>query len=173
MRHAKAVGMTVMMLGLPLACLAGRSNNVELAWIELESRIQGRTVALLLPDGTHIEGAVQSVESDALVLDVRKSSNRALHPKGRSRIPRGSAGTLELRERRTKWQVLGPAIGAAPGIAVCAGVAKYANNEGGMNGILSAICAAPLGLGAGVGYLAGRSADKQVTYIKVKDVSAR
>ena len=171
MRNTKSIGM-ILMLGLPLACLAARNNNMELAWSELESRIQGQTVALLLPDGTRIEGAVQSVESDALVMDVRKSSNRALHPKGRTSIPRRSAGTLELRTRRIKWQVLGPAIGAAPGIIVCAAVVKYANNEGGMNGTLSAICAVPLGLGLSAGYFGGRAEDRQVTYIKVKDVSA-
>ncbi len=170
MRKTHSIGI-ILMLGLPLACLAARNQNMELAWSDLESRIHGKTVALLLPDGTRIQGTVQSVESEALVMDVHKSSSRALHPKGRTSIPRRSAGTLELHERRTKWQVLGPAVGAVPGIALCAGVVKYANNEGGMNGALSAICAVPLGLGAGLGYLGGRAADKQVTYIKVKDVT--
>ena len=54
----------------------------------------------------------------------------------------------------------------------CAWAAAYAKNEAGMNGNLTAICVAPLGAGVGLGYLAGRSADKQVTYIKVKDAAA-
>ena len=161
----------ILMLWLPVAGFA-RVFNLELAWSELQPEIQGKTVALLLPDGVRIEGAVQAVEPDALVMDVRKTSDRGLHPKGRASVPRRSAGTLEMRGRRTKWQVIGPAIGAVPGIVACAWAAAYAKNEAGMNGPLTAICVAPLGAGVGLGYLAGRSADKQVTYIKVKDAAA-
>lgn len=161
----------ILMLWLSAGSFA-RTFNLELAWSELESKILGRTVAMLLPDGVRIEGRVRAVEQDALVMDVRKSSDRALHPKGRTSVPRRSAGALEMRGRRVLWQVVGPAIGAVPGIAVCAFVVRYANNEGGLNGPLTAICAVPLGAGVGLGYLAGRSGDKQVTYIKVKDAAA-
>lgn len=160
----------ILMMWLSVGSFA-RTFNLELAWSELESKLQGRTVALLLPDGVRIEGLVQAVEPDALVMGVRKSSDRALHPKGRTSVPRRSAGTIEMRDRRVLWQVVGPAIGAAPGIVACAVIVKYANNEGGMNGLTTAICAVPLGAGAGLGYMAGRSRDRQVTYIKVIDAA--
>ncbi len=161
----------ILMLLLPVASFA-RTFNLELAWSELESAIQGKNVAVLLPDGVRIAGLVRAVEPDALVMDVRKTSDRALHPKGRTSVPRRSAGTLEMRGRRFLWQALGPAIGAVPGIVACAWAAAYANNEGGMNEALTAICAVPLGGGVALGYMAGRSADKQVTYIKVRDAAA-
>jgi hypothetical protein len=149
-----------------------RTLNLELAWSELQPEIQGKTVALLLPDGVRIEGLVQAVEPDALIMNVRKSSDRGLHPKGRTSVPFGSAGTIEMRGRRTKWQIIGPAIGAVPGIVACSWANTYANNESGsMNGALTAICVAPLGAGVGLGYMAGRAADKQVTYIKVKNTA--
>ena len=159
----------VLLLWLPAAGLA-RERQVELAWSDLEPAIQGKKVALVLPDGVRIEGPVLAVEPDALVMDVRKSSGRALHPQGKTSVPRASAGTLEMRGRGTKWQIIGAAIGAAPGIVACAIVAKYVENEGGTNN-LTALCAVPLGAGLGLGYWAGRAADKRVTYIKVKDAA--
>ncbi|MCW5983085.1 MAG: hypothetical protein KIT09_33660, partial [Bryobacteraceae bacterium] len=54
------------------------------------------------------------MEPDELVVDVTRSSQKELHPHGKTSILSASVHTIEVRERHAKWQAIGTAIGAAP-----------------------------------------------------------
>jgi len=63
--------------------LAARKVELTLPWSELESHIGQRKIALVLPDGVHLMRKVMDITSDALVLNVMKSSDPKGHPKGK------------------------------------------------------------------------------------------
>ena len=69
-------------------------------WNELSRMIPGMTIRMILPDGAVIRGHVLEVRPDELVVDVRRTSNRRLHPKGRTAIPRSDVSAIELFLRR-------------------------------------------------------------------------
>jgi hypothetical protein len=79
--------------------------------------VTGNTVSIAMPGGAVIAGKATSVESDALVVDVQKTSDRTAYPKGVVRVPRA---TLHGFEMRTKGKV-GRAVGTPVGFVVGAG----------------------------------------------------
>ena len=53
---------------------------VELKWGELSSLIRNQKVSMVLPDATMISGEAIVVREDALVIDVKKTSNASAYP---------------------------------------------------------------------------------------------
>jgi len=76
------------------------SNQVELKWSELAPLIIGHKVKLVLPGGPEIKGLAVAVREDALVLNVKKTSDRKAYPKGQNVIPRASLSTLQLETKQ-------------------------------------------------------------------------
>lgn len=108
------------------AGFAAQEREFRLAWGDLKPLIEGQEIALTLPDSTHIQGKATAVRTDSLVVDVRKTSNTNLHPKGEAMIPRSSVFTIEAKKLRkgstiakfAGWvggSVAGSAIGGAAG----------------------------------------------------------
>ncbi|HEY2015393.1 MAG TPA: hypothetical protein VGH38_17935, partial [Bryobacteraceae bacterium] len=64
------------------------NNQVPIAWEELAALVVDRKITTTIPDGTRLEGEALAVRPEALVLDVQKSSNRKLHPKGQTEVRR-------------------------------------------------------------------------------------
>ncbi len=144
----------------------------RLQWRDLDSMIRGHRIALTLPSGIKLQGDVTSVQSDELVLDVRKTSNKHAYPKGRAVVPRPEVAALRLfrKNKGHTWRIVGTAIGAGAGIAIAAPFSAYAHNEGmDAGGIIALMVAAP----AGLGYLAGWAADRgeSVEIVIVPDVT--
>ncbi len=148
------------------ASLSARERQVNLKWGELEQVVVGRKVTMILPDAEVIEGKVQSIGPDDLIIDTNKTSNKLKYAKGKCTIPRTSVSVIRLGEVRGKWRVIGTVVGGGTGAIFGSAFYKYANNEA--NPDLGAKVAAGLiGGGAALGYLAGRGIDHHVLIINV------
>jgi hypothetical protein len=159
----------VLILGI-LLCLwcanaSAESKPLELKWNELASMIIGHVVQMALPDGTIIKGEAISVREDALLMDINRTSDSSVYPKGNARIPKASVQLIQLEKRSGSWgRNLGTVIGVLSGVVVGAYVAGTRTN--------SAEAGIPtfLGIAGGVsvgGYVVGRGLDKRTTLIKI------
>lgn len=68
-------------------------------WEELSRTIPGMDVRIVLPDTTRVRGRAIGMVSDALVLDVRRTSKKRLHGMGRLEIPRSEVSVVELSRK--------------------------------------------------------------------------
>src|ERR1022692_4414846 len=89
-----ATGHTVRIF-LPGGNITDRMMHAQ--WREL-SMVTGHTVRIFLPGG-NITGKAGTVEADALVVDVRKTSDRREYPKGKLRVPRERLHRIEIETR--------------------------------------------------------------------------
>jgi hypothetical protein len=132
--------------------------------------VTGKTVSIAMPGGAVIIGKATSVESDALVVDVRKTSDRTAYPKGVVRVPRA---TLHRFEMQTKGKVgrsvatpmgflvgFGAGLGAA--IVIQGGILNDNNPTGAAVALIGLAAAGTVG-----GYLLGDSVDKHWTAIEI------
>ena len=149
--------------------VAAEPGQVRLKWDELSSRITDKKVALVLPDGTHVEGKAIGVEPDGLQMKVSKSSNRNTQPKGKHLIPRQAVSVIQVKEYRKTGRILVTtgAIAAASGIAA----ANYPDIYGGAGLIIvpAAVAGGIAGSAIG-GYCAGKAFDKKVTEIRIESL---
>ena len=106
-----------------LAPLAHARPVLHLPWEQL-SEISGETVRIALPEGV-IQGKASHVEDDALVVDVKKTSDRHAYPKGMVRVPREKLQTFQLQTRGKKYRIIMTALGAWLGIGGGATVAYF------------------------------------------------
>jgi hypothetical protein len=151
-------------LAAPFAASA-ESRPIELQWSELGSRLQGRDIELVLPDGTALRGEVEAIREDTLVLNVKKTSNSKAHPKGNALIPRTSVTLLSLNESRGRWgRTVGVTLGTLTGMAL-GGYVAAADTRSAAAGLSTFLALS--GAGTLTGYFLGKSADDRVTYIRV------
>ena len=141
--------------------------QLRLKWGELGSRLTKQKVALVLPDGTHIEGKAIAVEEAGLRMKVSKTSNRSVQPKGRHLIPRPSRSVLRV----TGYRKIGRLLGTTGALAIAGAI--VATNypdlyEGPVVIIVPAVVAGGM-VGAAVGgYYTGKAFDKRVTEIRIE-----
>ena len=142
----------------------GGQPRAELDWSELAQTIVDKEIALVLPDGVDLEGLVLAVRPETLVLDVRKTSDRKLHPKGQTEIPRASVSLVKVIRRSGPFKLVGGLVGALGGIWTAGGVGVATDNVG--------VTVAALVVGipalATAGYYAGKAADRRTTLIAVR-----
>jgi len=132
--------------------------------------VVGKTVSIAMPGGAVIAGKTTGVESDALVVDVKKTSDRAAYPKGVVRVPRA---TLHRFEVQTKGKVgrsvatpmgflvgFGAGLGAA--IAIQGGILNNNNPTGAAAAWIGLAAAGTVG-----GYFIGDSVDKHWTPVEI------
>jgi hypothetical protein len=112
MRRFIAVLTSVVMLTVSTQSLLASPIQRRSTWDELSRTIQGMYIRMILPDTTVIRGQVLEVRPDALVVDVRRTSNSRLHPKGPTGIPRSDVSTIELSLRRPPQPGAPPDAGA-------------------------------------------------------------
>lgn len=134
----------------------------RLEWRDLDSMVRGRNIDLTLPSGIQLKGRVTSVEEDALMLDVRKTSNKRAYPKGRAVVPRPEVTrfTLARKEEHT-WTAVGAGIGGSIGALGAIGAAQLIGREGPKVAVASILA----GLPVAVGLASGWAADHE--YVKV------
>jgi hypothetical protein len=66
-----------------------------------------------------LEGKALRVEPEALVMEVRKTSNASMYPKVASySVPRSALKTLQLRQKTYHWRIIGTAVGAVGGLII-------------------------------------------------------
>jgi hypothetical protein len=132
--------------------------------------VTGNTVSIAMPGGAVIIGKATSVESDALVVDVRKTSDRAAYPKGVVRVPRATLHRFEIETKGKVGRAVGTPVGFVVGFGAGLGAAIVIDG-----GILNdnnptGAAVAWIGLAAAgtvAGYLLGNSVDKHWTAIEI------
>ncbi len=152
----RKIAIVLMAVLLSAVSWAGDVGQERIKWGELEARIRGRKVALVLPDGTHLQGKVIAVEPDGLRLNV----------KGKPLVPRRSVSLLRVTEYRKLGRIIGTvgAAAAAGGIAAAAYPDIY---EGTVIIVVPAVVAAGVAGSAIGGYYIGKKFDKRVTEITI------
>ena len=150
------------------AACAGEAGQVQLKWSEAGPRITGKKVALVLPDGTSVQGKVREAGPDGLRLDISKTSDKRAQPKGVHTIPRHSLSVLRVTEYR-KW---GRIVTTAGVLATAGAFLSFGAHDSGLTeGPLVVILPVVGGLGtAGLGvggYYFGKALDKRVIEIRI------
>lgn len=141
------------------------SRPLELKWGELSPIIGGRRVQLVLPEGTVIKGEAVTVREEALVVDVKGTSNAKAYPKGSATIPRASVTLIQVERQRGSWgRKLGTVVGVLSGIVLGGYVATVTADSAGA-GIATFLGIASAGTVGG--YYAGKQVDRKVTVIKI------
>jgi hypothetical protein len=113
------------------ASVHAETRPLELKWGELAATIQGHRVELTLTGGTRVTGDVAAIRDDAMVLDVKKSSDARAYPKGNASIPRGSIQLVKLKRSGAWGRTLGTTLGVLSGLTVGGYVAGTTQNSAG------------------------------------------
>ena len=102
----------------------------RLEWRDLDHMVRGRNIDIRLPSGIRLKGRVTSVEEDALMLDVSKTSNKRAYPKGRAVVPRPEVTQFMMaRKDGHTWTAVGTGIGASIGAVMAASIGQVFNEE--------------------------------------------
>ena len=166
-----ALGTAILTL-FPLAVEATDVMHVQ--WREL-SMITGHTVRIFLPGG-NITGKAGAVESDALVVEVQKTSDRNAYPKGTLRVPRENLHRIELLTKGKFFRVGGSIVGgllAVPagyaigvyGVDECSFWSSYCPHGHSVGGVAAAVGISAAGIAGG--YFAGNALDKRWEVIEI------
>jgi hypothetical protein len=147
------------------ALVHGAGQEMGLKWSELAPLISGHSIELVTPEGVLIGGEVISVREDALLMDVRKTSDSKAYSKGNNVLPRTSITVINLERTRGAWgRSIGTVIGVLSGITV-GGYVAITRTRSAERGIPTF-----LGISSGTtlaGYYLGKSLDKRVTQIRI------
>ena len=132
--------------------------------------VVGHTVSIAMPGSAVIIGKATSVESDALVVDVRKTSDRTAYPKGVVRVPRATLHRFEMQTKGKVGRIVGTPVGFVVGGG--AGLGAWVGIQGGLwgNNNPTGAAAAWIGIAAAGtvgGYFIGNSADRHWTAIEI------
>ncbi len=105
------------LLALVLLCvvplLSAREKEVRARWEELAPLVERRDVETVLTNGVHVRGRAEKVLPDALEVRVKKTSDEAVIPKGRTRIPRELVTVLTVTWKQGPARfLLAPVVGA-------------------------------------------------------------
>jgi hypothetical protein len=163
-RYAFGISLLIMVgWGAPRACAASKEQR-QVKWEGL-SAVVGRKVRVVMPDGARIEGRATAVETDALVVEIHKTSNKATYPKGKYLVPRATLRAVDVDDPTFRWRAVGLAIGG--GLGVFSAILAKASAGGFIHSpaLEGAFGAGAVGLPVG-GYLLGRPADRRtITYV--------
>jgi hypothetical protein len=166
MRLLKRTAMLPLLIALMAA--PGTAQN-RLTWSDFSARMTPRhTVRMVLPDGTTIEARPLAMKSDGAEMRITKTSNRLIHPKGPSTIPRAAFSVVQVRSPRWRGRMIGTLAPIGAGIVAMAsaygkGDAVYGYLVGG--GLTAA--------GGGVGgYFIGRAVDRRFEQFAIDTAAA-
>lgn len=147
----------------PLFALA-QTHPQERKWGELAQIIEGREIQLALPDGVAIQVEVVGVRNDTLIVNIKRTTNETMHPRGHASIPLASVTLIELEQPRRGWRRnLGATVGALAGVALGAAASRSTDSAGAAVVTFAAVGSG----GALIGYFVGRNFDDRKTPIKI------
>jgi hypothetical protein len=156
-----------LLLAVPL--LAEAAAPMHIKWEGLTA-VVGKTVSIAMPGGAAITGKATSIESDALVVDVKKTSDRAAYPKGVVRVPRATLHRFEMQTKGKVGRIVGTPLGFVVGAvaggfaAVVIGGGLFSNDR--PDWAVTAF-AGTTAAGTVAGYLLGNSVDKHWTPVEI------
>lgn len=166
MKSAVLIAIAAVSWLCPAALRADSPRELSLKWSELGPAVTDRKVSIGLPDGTYVEGKVQSVEPEGLRMRVTKTSNKTALAKGERLLPKQSVSTISVRHDRKIGRIIG--VAAAVGGAVIAIAANDPRVDEGVGLIVIPAVAVGGTAGLGVaGYYIGRHFDKRTILIHV------
>ena len=143
-----------------------KSKQVQISWEELSGLVIDRKISTTLPDGARLEGDVLAVRPEALVLDVQKTSNRKLHPRGQTEVPREAVSEVRvIRVRGPVMRIVGGILGGIGG-TFAAGALGCATDS---VAVLLPMLLLGIPLAAVAGYYAGKLADTHTTRLLIQD----
>jgi hypothetical protein len=157
---------SVLTLCLFQSSVQAQTRPLELKWAELAPLVQGHTLELTLSGGVTVTGDVAAVRDDAMVLDVKKSSDAKTYPKGNAAIPRASVQLVKLKKSGSWGKNLGTTLGVLSGVVVGGYVAGSTQNDAAPGIAVFLVVAGAISVG---GYMLGKRADQRVTTILVVD----
>ena len=152
---------------VPNVVLAAPAEQLALRWSELHPVLNGRQIAVQLTDGATVEGRYSSLQTDALSIQVSRTSDPAKHPKGATRLARPELTQITvMRHRGWKGRIIGLIAGGGTGAGLGAGLGYYAY-------VAAAAAAGVVGIGYLIGWLADYlgSQPEQVVRIIPEDAS--
>lgn len=147
--------LVVMALSIVPVCEAER---LHLKWEEVAAAVEGRVVSVALPSGAAPRGRVLAVNEDTLVLDVRG--------RGPMSIERPFVSVLKIERSSIRGRLLGALLGVVAGAGAGAAAAS-AFDDRWSAGALATWAGIAVG-SATAGFIAGRRADNDTTYIVVQ-----
>jgi hypothetical protein len=157
---------------LVVVCLGADARAAEkqlrLKWTELAPYVVGRRISTVLTDGVRLEGKVISTKPEALVVDVKKTSEPSRF-RGTADVPRELVSMLQVSRPGWKWRVIGPVTGFLT-LGLVGGVIGGRIDPHGFfipDGAAKGITVGAL-TGAVGGYVAGYYADRHTTVIQIE-----
>ena len=160
---------------LLIANASAREAHLKIPWGKLAAAAGSRVVSLVLPNGALLEGVITNVNEDALILQVRKSSQSSYQRGQQISVPRTAIKVVQARETKGPWRAIASAIGATGGVIAGWALAEgvfHTSGEG--HGIWrepeGPLCI--LGAGAGgalAGYTLGNKVDRDIIYFDITD----
>jgi hypothetical protein len=145
-----------------------QSKQVQISWEELSALVIDRKISTTLPDGTRLEGEALAVRPEALVLDVQKTSNKKLHPKGQTEVLRPAVSEVRvIRVRGPFMRIVGGILGGIGG-AYAAGALGFALDS---LAVLLPLVFLGIPLAAVAGYYAGKLADTHTTRLLIQEAA--
>jgi hypothetical protein len=145
---------------------AGSADQRQIAWSDLPM-VFDQNIRIVMPDGTRIEGKAVALESDALAVQVTKTTNVNDYPKGRLLVPRATLQAFDIHRPTFYWRVIGVFVGAVGGAVAGVGISATNFGRTSSGGPVAATAAAVVVPVAG--YYLGKRADQRVTtYVLTK-----
>jgi hypothetical protein len=145
-----------------------KSKQVQISWEELSALVIDRKISTTLPDGTRLEGEALAVRPEALVLDVHKTSNKKLYPKGQTEVPRPAVSEVRvIRVGGPFMRIIGGIMGGIGG-AFATGALGFVTES---VAVLLPMMLLGIPLAAVAGYYAGKLADTHTTRLLIQDAA--
>jgi hypothetical protein len=139
---------------------AGSTDQRQITWNDLSMILQ-KKLQIVMPDGTRIEGKALAVETDALALQVTKTTNANAYPSGTLLVPRATLKAFDIQRPSYYWRVIGVFVGSVGGAVAGVGIGAThfgRTTSGGPWAAGAAAAVVPV-----AGYYLGKRADQRVT----------
>jgi len=139
---------------------AGSADQRQIAWSDLPT-VFNKNIRIVMPDGTQIEGQAVALETDALAVQVTKTTNANDYPKGRLLVPRATLQAFDIHRPTFYWRIIGVFVGSVGGAVAGVGISAthYGRTSSGAPMVATAVAVVvPV-----AGYYLGKRADQRVT----------